>query len=167
MSKLKRYFIPGQTYFVTAVFHRRKRIPSSLFASPYQSMIRMAEKYDSLISAWVILPDHIHFLVTPPANILDRLIHDMKLSFGATYRKILKISSGRFWQRRYWDHVIRDQADMNRHIDYIHYNPVKHGYVRNPFGWSYSSIHDFRKAGYYSAEWGTGMEVVFAGEYGE
>jgi len=167
MSKLKRYFAEGQSYFVTAVLYRRMHLPDILFDPLFQSITKMATKHDSLINAWVLLPDHIHLLVTPSQNILDRLIHDIKLSFGVTYRKSMNINSGRLWQRRYWDHIIRDQEDMNRHIDYIHFNPVRHGLVNSPFKWTHSSIHDFKKAGYYTDDWGVIEELAFDGEYGE
>ena len=65
------------------------------------------------------------------------------------------------WQRRYWEHVIRDGEDLKRHVEYIHYNPVKHGWVRAPKDWKYSSFHTFVKEGLYSPDWGSeeGFEV--------
>jgi putative transposase len=167
MSKLRRYFLKGQSYFVTLVFYQRRRIPDALFDTLYRTIIEMAAKHDSVITAWIILGDHIHLIVTPQENVLDRLIHDIKLSFGVAYRKAMDITAGRLWENRYWDHVIRDQADMNRHIDYIHYNPVRHGYVKGPFDWVYSSIHEYRVKGYYPDDWGVAGEIVFEGSYGE
>ncbi len=74
---------------------------------------------------------------------------------------------GKIWQRRFWDHVIRDQNDLNKHIDYIHYNPVKHGLIKSPFEWEYSSIHNFCAEGYYSLDWGVKDKPDMDGEYGE
>ncbi len=65
------------------------------------------------------------------------------MSFSKSYRNLLKCNSGHIWQHRYYDHIIRDQNDLNRHIDYIHYNPVKHGYVKSPFDLKFSSIHKY------------------------
>ena len=117
--------------------------------------------------AWVILPDHFHLVLKPAEEQLDRYIHDLKLSFGAIYRRKHKLQSGRVWQSRYWDHVIRNQSDFNHHVDYIHFNPVKHGLVRNPCDWQYSSIHDYLREGYYQKEWGVSDPLLFDREYGE
>jgi putative transposase len=70
------------------------------------------------------------------------------------------------WQRRYWEHQIRDDEDLQRHIDYIHYNPVKHGYVNRPAEWPYSSLHRYIQHGWLTMQWGTG-EVEARQFYGE
>ena len=75
------------------------------------------------------------------------------------------MKSGIVWQKRYWDHIIRNQDDMNNHVDYIHYNPIKHGYVNNPFDWKLSSIHNFKDI--YQADWGKSEKIIFEGDYGE
>ena len=69
------------------------------------------------------------------------------------------------WQRRFWEHMIRDENDFNRHLDYIHWNPVKHGYVTNVIDWPHSSFHKFVKMGWYSENWGYQDDVDF--EVGE
>ena len=89
------------------------------------------------------------------------------LKVSARYRIRNKSTSGRIWQYRFWDHIIRDQNDLNKHIDYIHYNPVKHNLVQNPFEWKYSSIHEFKIEGYYSDDWGVKDRLTFKGEFGE
>jgi putative transposase len=63
------------------------------------------------------------------------------------------------WQRRFWEHLIRDEDDLQAHCDYVHYNPVKHGYVQKPVDWAHSSIHRFIAKGYCSADWGTAEPV--------
>jgi putative transposase len=88
------------------------------------------------------------------------------MSFAALYRKRANLRSARVWQNRFWDHIIRDMDDRNRHLDYIHYNPVKHGHVSSPFEWEYSSIHDFRKQGFYASDWGV-LPISVGGDYGE
>ena len=65
------------------------------------------------------------------------------------------------WQRRFWEHTIRDQADFNAHVEYIHYNPVKHGYVQAPKDWEYSSFHRYVSKGIYPVDWGGGQEIRF------
>ena len=104
-------------------------------------------------------------IVNPQENTLDEFIHDVKLSFGANYRKLSKLHSGRIWQNRFWDHIIRDEKDMNHHINYIHYNPVKHGYVNSPFEWEFSSLHQYKNKKYYQPDWGAVNN--YQGDYGE
>ncbi len=94
-------------------------------------------------------------------------MHDLKLSFGAYFRKENNLYSGRVWQSRFWDHIIRDQQDYNNHIDYIHYNPVKHNYTMSPFEWDYSSIHEYKRSGYYQRDWGKIKMINFEGDFGE
>jgi putative transposase len=71
------------------------------------------------------------------------------------------------WQKRFYDHIIRDQKDFNYHIDYIHYNPVKHGHVENPFDWNFSSLNGYFKEGHYAKDWGVNTELKFDGDFGE
>jgi len=71
------------------------------------------------------------------------------------------------WQRRYWEHTLRDEEDFRRHVDYIHYNPVKHGYVARPSQWPHSTIHRYIQSGLLPADWGTATVSVDAGNFGE
>jgi hypothetical protein len=79
--------------------------------------------------------------------------------------KIAKRERG-LWQRRYWEHAIRDDADLERHVDYVHFNPVKHGYVTQVRDWPFSSFHLYVERGILSADWGGDMRA-FPGEFGE
>jgi len=116
---------------------------------------------------WVVLPDHFHMVVDPGDSNLSALLQQVKMSFGARYRKRVALSRGRVWQSRFWDHAIRDENDMNRHIDYIHYNPVKHGLVKDPFKWQHSSLSDFYQRGLYSSDWGCHSRPEIEGNFGE
>ena len=102
--------------------------------------------------AWAILPDHFHLLIHPQNTNISLLMKKIKLFFSAGYRQRKGLQSGRLWQFRFWDHIIRNQDDMNRHIDYIHRNPLKHCLVESPFHYPYSSIHHYRE--YYPDDWG-------------
>ena len=92
----------------------------------------------------------------------------IKSSFSRQIPAIERVSNSRqrkgergVWQRRFWEHLIRDDADYENHIDYIHYNPVKHGYVKRACDWQHSSIHRYIKAGVLNAHWGCGaMDFV-------
>ncbi len=117
--------------------------------------------------AWVVLSDHLHMVIDPLENDLSSLMKRIKLSFSTSYRKRAGRREGRVWQYRFWDHIIRDQSDMNRHIDYIHYNSVKHGLTASPFDWKYSSIHEYLRDGYYPKDWGVEGVLEFEGAFGE
>ena len=166
MSKLLRYFEIGNQYFITAVTHKRQPILTDSSAIISKCLNKMLIKHRTKLIAWVILPDHFHILINPQGHV-DSFMHDFKLSFGAYFRKENGMSSGRIWQARYWDHIIRNQDDLNNHIDYIHFNPVKHGLVDSPFDWKDSSIHDYSKKGYYEGGWGVKKELSFSGSFGE
>ena len=163
MSKLLRYFSENNIYFITVVTHQRQKLllrNSLLFLRVFE---KIKEKYNSNCIAWVVLPDHFHMIIEPGNYTPVEFIHDFKLSYGSFFRKENNISKGKLWQDRYWDHVIRNQEDKNRHIDYIHYNPVKHGYTFSPFNWKLTTICEFK----YQKDWGVNQVLKFEGEFGE
>ena len=164
MSKLIRYYKKGNIYFITVVTHNRNELLIDNFGLFWESLNKMIKKHDASLDAWIVLPDHFHAILTPAGNILDDFIHDFKLSFGSLFRKKHNLNTGKVWQSRFWDHIIRNETDLNNHIDYIHYNPVKHGLVVSPFKWKFSSIHEFN--GYYPSDWGTN-ELLFGDDFGE
>ena len=167
MSKLLRYYEEGNVYFVTAVTRNRENILLKHQNLLQDSIEKYKEKLRFSLVAWVILPDHFHMIIDPKDSDLSLIIQKLKLSFSKKYRYISGDGFGHVWQSRFWDHIIRDQVDMNNHVDYIHYNPVKHGYVKSPFVWSPSSIHEYYKRGYYTKDWGVSEELTFVGTYGE
>ena len=78
----------------------------------------------------------------------------------------LKKSEKAIWQRRFWEHLIRDEQDFKHHVEYIHYNPVKHGWVKSPKDWAFSSFHRYVNNGFYDLEWGAGLELEFESTIG-
>jgi len=117
--------------------------------------------------AYCVLPDHIHLIISLPENdtnystrlsLIKRRFSKQYISrFGELLPKsesYVKRKEVAVWQRRFWEHFIRDDEDLNRHIDYIHYNPVKHGMVGSVCDWKDSSYHHFVKAGHYTMDWG-------------
>jgi putative transposase len=93
-------------------------------------------------------------------------MHKFKITYSRRFRDKYKIS-GKIWQNRFWDHIIRDQKDMNRHLDYIHYNPVKHGITNDPFIYEHSSLGKYHSDGYYQRDWGVVDKIDIKGEFGE
>lgn len=165
--KYRRVNIPGGTFFFTLVTCQRREV----FSTPESvELLRNAFRYTIqrmpfIIVASVILPDHLHFIWELPLDSGDystrwRLI---KSHFTRHWqaREQISVSVSRrdkgerdVWQRRFWEHYIRDEDDLSRHIEYIHFNPVKHGLVDSPAKWEYSSFLRFVRDGYYPANWG-------------
>ncbi len=167
MTNIRRYYRAGQMYFLTHVTDHRKPLlieHIDLFLRAYKSVI---DSCGTVTIAWVVLPDHFHVVLDPQANDLSGMMKRFTLRFSGLYRSRLRQVSGRVWQHRFWDHVIRDQEDLNRHIDYIHYNPVKHGLVSDPFLYTESSLNHFYRAGYYQRDWGCHELASLALEAGE
>ncbi len=130
-----------------------------------KGITNLRELLDFNLIAYAILPDHMHLLIKGSGNDLSSIMKRIKLSFSKSYRNVRGIDKGHIWQHRYWDHIIRDQEDLNNHIDYIHYNPVKHGLADRPFNWRISSIHEYRE--YYPDDWGVKERPDFKGDFGE
>lgn len=116
------------------------------------------------IEYWVILPDHIHFIIKINDENLSNVIHNFKTAYSRLYRN--KFGSGKVWQNMFWDHMIRNEKDMENHVNYIHYNPVKHQLVNNLFDWNESSVHKFSENGSNIIEISVD-NIDFEIEYGE
>ncbi len=168
MSDYRRAFQPGGCYFFTVVTYERR---PWLIEKPAIERLRKAFRHvmkarPFSIDAIVIWPDHLHCIWQLPEG-----DHD----FPERWRQIKRfVSIGlesplnarnekALWQRRYWEHLIKDEEDWYRHIDYIHYNPVKHGYVTRPADWPYGSFKLAMKRGWYDATWGDAEPSSIAG----
>ncbi len=171
----RRAFIPGGSYFFTLVTEKRRPIFDTVATIDVLRnafrIVRTAHPFE--IVAIVIMPDHLHCIWTLPPGDADyalrwRLI---KSWFTRHCNPVLRLEpdSSRvrkqqqaIWQHRYWEHVLRDETDFRKHVEYIHYNPVKHGYATAPVDWPYSSFRRFVESGSYSKDWGR-SEMVFEG----
>nr|WP_202401892.1 transposase [Pseudomonas oryzihabitans] len=122
--------------------------------------VKVRHPFDIL--AMVVLPDHLHALWRLPDDDGDYPLRWSLIKAGFSRQlppletvnlsRRLKRERG-IWQRRYWEHRIRDEQDLQRHFDYIHFNPVKHGHARRAVEWPYSSIHRYVRAGVLPADW--------------
>jgi len=163
MTSYRRNFVPGGSFFFTVNLAERKR---SLLTDNIE-LLRAAfrevrQRHPFTIDAIVVLPDHIHTVWTMPENEANfstrwRLIKSM---FSRSLAHGERISPSRLakgergiWQRRYWEHTIRDETDFERHIDYIHINPVKHGLVDRVCDWEPSSFHHYVRLRIYPVDW--------------
>jgi len=168
MSKYARSWVPGGTFFFTLVTASRKKV----FASPaHRRSLReafrqvLAERPVETV-AFVLLPEHLHCIWTLPEgdagySIRWKLIKERFskafLSHGGKEAKQSDSKTQRgergVWQRRFWEHTVRDEVDLERLCDYIHYNPVKHGLVKCPYEWPHSTFHRFVDHGLYPRDW--------------
>ena len=141
------------------------------------SIKRVQQEHPFRIEAIVILPDHLHNVWTlPPDDDDDYSTRWMliKSAFSRQLPKHERVNPSRLkkrergiWQRRYWEHLIRNDNDFARHIDYIHFNPVKHGYVNTPVEWPYSSLHRFIIRGVLNKDWGSEIGFDESTAFGE
>jgi putative transposase len=157
---------PDTEYFLTITSRNRARLFSS--PSDFELVLdvidRIRERFNLKIMAWAILYDHIHLLVVPVDADYSKVVYSLKKGVGAELKKIGAISQGdKIWQDRFWEHTVKDDEDHTRCVEYIHYNPVKHGQASAPSEWKYSSFHKYVERGKYPKDWGDGMQVVVKG----
>lgn len=162
---MRRIICPGYPYFITNITCERRPFLIENIDLVWSAFESTKKKSSFELIAWVILPEHFHILVDPENGDISKLMQRLKLSFSMSHRKRRGYSKGRVWQDRFWDHIIRDDADYAHHLDYIHINPVKHGLVKRAFDWPHSSIHKFKE--YYPEDWGCKEDIEFEGELGE
>ena len=168
MVLYRRNRVPGGTYFFTVTLRDR----SSGLLVQYIDHLRHAfrtthRERPFRLEAIIILPDHLHALWTLPTGDADYAGRWRALK--SRFTQALRLQGVplhadgrgeyRLWQRRYWEHIIRDEEDWQRHVDYIHYNPVKHGLVDRVADWPYSSIHRYVRGGIYSLAWAASDDV--------
>ena len=118
---------------------------------------RVKELFPFDLLAYVILPDHFHWLmkVGDPTGNLSKIMHSIKRNYTRNFKQAHHIQEPiNIWQRGFWDHVIRDERDLENHLDYIHWNPIKHGHVSKPEDWTNSTYNDWFRRGYYEFGWG-------------
>ena len=162
MVNYRRARIPGATYFfTTTVGNRGSNLLIEHIDALRDSFDKVKEQSPFDIDAVVVLPDHVHTIWTLPADdhnfstrwrgIKSRFTHCL-VEKGVTIHRDQR-GEYNLWQRRFWEHMIRNETDFARHVDYIHYNPVKHGLVTYPTMWEWSSIHRYIRVGLIPANW--------------
>ena len=173
--RYRRSIVAGGTYFFTVNLADRSQdwlVKNVDVLRDAFRAVRARHPFD--IMAMVVLPDHLHAVWRLPPDDADYPLRWslIKSHFSRTLPKVEPIRDTRFhkrergvWQRRYWEHQIRDEHDLQTHVDYIHYNPVKHGYVANPVDWPHSSIHRYIASGLLPSRWAEGVENE--GDFGE
>jgi putative transposase len=165
MSDYRRARDAGACYFFTLVTEQRQPLLTQprLREALRLAIVQVRQRYPFAIRGWVLLPDHLHCLWQMPEGDAD---------FGRRWSMIKRLTSQAFpsedavslsrhlrresglWQRRFWEHHIRDDEDCRRHLDYLHWNPVRHGLVERVTDWPWSSYHRLVREGVYPADWG-------------
>jgi putative transposase len=177
MSNYRRNFVPGGSYFFTVnLLDRRKRLLVEHVAALRAAFNHVRERHPFEIAAAVVLPDHLHAIWVLPDGDADYASR-WRLIKGAFSRALpgdeaISTSRGQkgeraIWQRRYWEHTLRDENDFERHAHYIHFNPVKHGHTGRVQDWPYSSFHRMVRAGVYPPDWGGDSRGCGGGTFGE
>ena len=165
----------GGTYFFTVNLAERSGTLLVDRIDDLRNAVRVVkQRHPFDIVAWIVLPDHMHAVWTLPEGDGDCATRWMliKAGFSRSIPKGELIRATRrrkgergIWQRRFWEHLITDEDDLLRHVDYVHINPVKHGYVMRAADWPYSSIHRYIRRGEMPGDWAVTPEDHFrAGE---
>ncbi|MBV5275855.1 MAG: transposase [Lamprocystis purpurea] len=160
MSNYRRVFIPGGTFFFTLVTWQRQPLLGSpeRVALLREAFAHVREQRPFTIDGSVILPDHLHCIIRLPEGDTDYpgRWREIKKRFSARVDPTTNARNERpVWQRRHYEHAIRDDTDWRRHLDYLHYNPVKHGLAQRVQDWPWSSFKRAVARGWYEAQWGS------------
>jgi putative transposase len=166
MTSYRRNKEPRAVYFFTVTLNdRRSKLLTQNIQQLKESIFTVKERFPFHIIAMVVLPDHLHAIWRLPYGETNYSIRwrEIKSAFSRKIPKTENSNKSRqrknergIWQRRFWVHTISNEEDLRRHIDYIHYNPVKHGYVKCVSDWPYSTFHAYVKKGIYAHNWGAG-----------
>jgi putative transposase len=164
MPNYRREWTPGGTWFFTvSLLERRRNELLTANIDHLRDCVALERtRRPFTVIAWVVLPEHMHWIWRLPEGDADfatrwrRIKTDFSRGVSKTERRsTVRLARGErgIWQRRYWEHAIRDDLDLQRHIDYIHFNPVKHGRVGRAVDWPYSSFLQYVSRGIYPEEW--------------
>ncbi len=168
MPNFRRVFVENSYVFITVTINNRKRSLLTDYISEFKQALQQCKKqFRYEIYAISIMPEHFHTILKPE-HIADypKIISLIKMTFTKilptqlrqqlleeiSQSKVNKRESG-VWHRRFYEHTIRNEIDLNHLTDYIHYNPVKHGLVNKAYDWEFSSFRKFVSAGFYDEEW--------------
>ncbi|MBK5962781.1 transposase [Thiocystis minor] len=173
--RYRRAYHAGATYFFTVnLADRSLRLLVDHIDALRDAVRHVRRDHPFKIIAWVVLPDHLHALWQLPDGDADfstrwaliKANFSRRVPTGERIRDSRRQKGERgIWQRRFWEHLIRDDRDLQIHVDYIHFNPVKHGHARRVIDWEYSTFHHYVRLGWVTADWG--CDDGFDGDFGE
>jgi putative transposase len=164
MSNYRRAWVPGGTYFFTVNLLERRRSLLVERIDDLRASFRAARtSRPFVLLAFVILPDHLHCIWRLPEGDADNANRWAQIKAGFSRRLPVEERRSAYrasrrergiWQRRYWEHLIRDPHDLRTHVDYVHFNPVKHGHAEMAAAWPHSSFRRWVERGVYPLDWG-------------
>lgn len=173
MPNYRRTRVAGSCYFFTVVTRDRRRLLQPPRIDLLRQVVREVKiRLPFKVDAWVVLPDHMHAIWRLPQGDADfskrwgLIKSGFSKRFGSTTDTGARRDPG-LWQPRFWEHLIRDEADWRAHMDYVHYNPVKHGLVTRVRDWPHSSFHRLVEKGYYDLDWGVADGDMCGRNFGE
>ena len=181
MSHYRRANTSNATYFFTVVTYRREAFlcDESVRDALRNAIIKVQTQYSFEIDAWVLLPDHMHTIWTLPENDANFSLRWQLIKRYVTREcgaylnrpewlntSKIKHQEATLWQRRFWEHQICGDSDYQTHMDYCHFNPVKHGLVKRVQDWPYSSFHKYVILSQYPLDW-AGQGLAEVGEFGD
>lgn len=157
-ARIRRAYVDEGLYFITAVTRNRRRIfaANEEIERLRETMRRVKELHPFTMRAFAFLYDHFHLLIRIGATTdISKVMHSIKWNYTLNYKTARGVN-GRvtLWQPGFWDHVIRNERDYKNHLDYIHYNPVKHEIVSRPEDHPHSSYMEYVRRGWYEIGWG-------------
>lgn len=161
----KRLYIQNSFVFLTVVTWNRKPILIEKIDLLRTAFKNTKNNYLFEIFAIVVLPEHFHVLLRPKdVKEYPKIISSVKHYFSRNLNIVGQVCptydrNKQIWQRRYYEHTIINEEELNKHLDYIHYNPVKHGLVQNAKDWEFSSFHKFVKMNNYDINWGSAKDI--------
>ncbi|WP_192980105.1 MULTISPECIES: REP-associated tyrosine transposase [unclassified Pseudomonas] len=176
MVAYRRARVAGGCYFLTLALQDRSSDLLVRYSTRLRQCLRSVQaQMPFRLPALVVLPDHLHMLMVLPTDDADfsARVRKLKREFIVALRQQVGIrvqtnakGEANIWQRRFWEHLIRDEQDYRNHVDYIHINPLKHGLVARVQDWPFSSFHHYVRQGLLPSDWagGTGVEIENAGE---
>ncbi len=161
MSNYTRIFAQGHAYFITINTEKRRPILIENITVLRQAFKNSKQYFDYNIDCICILPDHLHMIIYPQnENDYPSIIKSIKTYFSKNIKQTFNITQSQIkkkelgiWQRRYYEHTIRNEKELERYRNYIHYNPVKHHLTNSAKEWEYSSFSKFVKNGFYTIDW--------------
>lgn len=168
MSSYRRSRLDGGVYFFTVVTGSRREVlcQPEVRVALRRAVAEVRSLSPFEIVAWVLLPDHLHCIWRLPQddadyasrwNLIKGKTTRMRGLQGSVTASGQRRRDGRLWQRRFWEHTVRDELDLTRHVDYVHWNPVRHGLVRETAAWPYSTFHRYCRLGIYPDSWSGGL----------
>ena len=174
MVRYRRNFVPGATYFFTVTVHDRRSSVLTDNVAALRHAFRVTRRERPLtVDAIVVLPEHLHTVMTLPNADADfsgrwRRIKSLFSRLVSKRMPLERDARGEYalWQKRFWEHTIRNDADFERHVDYIHFNPMKHALVPQVRDWPYSSFHRYVRLGILPQDWAGDARATSQG-YGE